>query len=194
MANKMVGAITVELVRSSVSMRDIVNKYGFKVGNNGRIPCPFHHGRNNNLGFDDRIYHCFVCGAKGDTIDFVMKLFKLTFLEAVERLCEDFNIQTVNSPTLTRSERMRLVEAQRRALEEQKQRGLLRKVLEEELMGLQDYLWQLEDNMWRYAPKRGDVELHPLYKNALDNIEGARMTLKIKEEEVNNYDRECYGA
>ena len=143
-----IGGITIEAVRSAVSMGDIVKKYGFKVGRNGRIPCPFHHGRDDNLSFDGRVFRCFVCGAKGDTIDFIMRLFNIPFFEAVELLCEDFGNGTVNSPSLMRSGRMRLLEEQREALKRNEQIEAQRKILEQELAGLEDNLWRLEDNLY----------------------------------------------
>ena len=37
-------------------------------------------------------FHCFGCGADGDVIDFVAKLFQLSLRQAVEKLAADFGI------------------------------------------------------------------------------------------------------
>ena len=37
-------------------------------------------------------FHCFGCGADGDVIDFVAKLFQLSLRQAVEKLAADFEL------------------------------------------------------------------------------------------------------
>jgi len=51
--------------------------------------CPFHQERTPSFrayGGKDPHFHCYGCGAHGSPIDFVMKVEKLAFREAVERL------------------------------------------------------------------------------------------------------------
>ena len=55
------------------------------------ICCPFHADRNPSMKVDFR-FHCFGCGADGDVIDFVAKLFQLSLRQAVEKLAADFGI------------------------------------------------------------------------------------------------------
>ena len=55
------------------------------------ICCPFHADRNPGMKVDFR-FHCFGCGADGDVIDFVAKLFQLSLRQAVEKLAADFGL------------------------------------------------------------------------------------------------------
>jgi len=54
--------------------------------------CPFHNPEGEREKspsfyiFNDNHFHCFSCGEKGDSIDFVMKTLKLDFNEAIERI------------------------------------------------------------------------------------------------------------
>lgn len=52
--------------------------------------CPFHDDRNPSCYVvpNKQIFHCFVCGAGGNAIDFVMKFHQLGFREALELLAD----------------------------------------------------------------------------------------------------------
>ena len=50
------------------------------------IACPFHNDRTPSMKVDKR-FHCFGCGADGDAVDFVSRLFELPSKE--ERLCAE---------------------------------------------------------------------------------------------------------
>lgn len=52
--------------------------------------CPFHDDRNPSMYVvpGKQIYHCFVCGAGGDALAFVMNYHKMSFREALEHLAE----------------------------------------------------------------------------------------------------------
>ena len=81
-----------EIIKSSVPMHDAVERYtGQRIVLN-RICCPIHHGRDRNMRIYQRSFHCFVCHATGDVIQFVMGVLGLPFRDAMQRLNEDFNI------------------------------------------------------------------------------------------------------
>lgn len=56
--------------------------------------CPFHSDTRPSLTFNVRknTYHCFVCDAKGGTIDLVMHMMNLPFRDACHWLARTFNI------------------------------------------------------------------------------------------------------
>lgn len=61
--------------------------------------CPIHNPQLNNtaFSFDDRVYHCFGCEAKGSgSIDLVMDLKKVGFKEAVQILQDNFAAMSVS--------------------------------------------------------------------------------------------------
>ncbi len=57
--------------------------------------CPFHDDRNPSMYVvpHKQMYHCFVCGAGGDVITFVMEYHKMGFGEALEYLADRFGVK-----------------------------------------------------------------------------------------------------
>jgi len=72
-------------VKEAVSTVDAASFYGIKVNQSGLCNCPFHNDRTPSMKVDIR-YYCFVCGAKGDVIDFVSRLFGLSPLDAAKKM------------------------------------------------------------------------------------------------------------
>ena len=48
--------------------------------------CPFHSDRNPSLFLKNNFYHCFVCGANGDTIKLTQHIYNVDFKTAVKML------------------------------------------------------------------------------------------------------------
>lgn len=66
-----------------------------KAGSSYKGLCPFHSEKTPsfNVNEERQFYHCFGCGEKGDVIHFVEKYNNLSFMEAVEKLCDDYGIR-----------------------------------------------------------------------------------------------------
>lgn len=77
--------------KSAVSTKDAAALYGIKVGRNKMACCPFHPDKHPSMKVDNR-FHCFGCGADGDVINFVEKLYGLTPIDATKKLIADFNL------------------------------------------------------------------------------------------------------
>ncbi|MBF7097715.1 DNA primase [Alkalibacter mobilis] len=56
--------------------------------------CPFHNEKTGSLSVsaEKQLYHCFGCGAGGNTITFIMNIENLNFVEAVKYLAQRANI------------------------------------------------------------------------------------------------------
>ena len=79
--------MTVEEIKQTYSMRDILEKYGIHVNRSGFASCPFHKGdRTPSLKVYEKDFYCFACGAHGDIFTFVQKMDNLTFREAFQSL------------------------------------------------------------------------------------------------------------
>jgi DNA primase len=84
---------------NSLSIVDVVQAWGVdlkKAGKNHQANCPFHSEKTASFIVSDAksMYKCFGCGHGGvGAINFVMDLDKVTFFEAVKRLCDRFNIE-----------------------------------------------------------------------------------------------------
>ena len=83
-------------VKNNTSFPSLLRQYGMETSKKGKslfAICPFHnidgHPENTaSLSIDPvaNLYHCFSCNAKGNVIQFVMEMEKVTFPEAVEKL------------------------------------------------------------------------------------------------------------
>lgn len=78
-----------EVVKQSVTTREVAEFYGFSVNRAGMIACPFHNDRTPSMKVDKR-FHCFGCGADGDAVDFIARLFDKGTKEAAEMIATDF--------------------------------------------------------------------------------------------------------
>ena len=67
-----------ESIKAAISVKQAAEHYGLKVSRNGMACCPFHNDRHPSLKLNEEYFFCFGCGAKGDVIDFVARLFDLS--------------------------------------------------------------------------------------------------------------------
>ena len=66
--------MTSDEIKQSVSMREVVERYGFHPNRAGFISCPFHKGdRTASMKIYKDSFHCFGCGSRGDIFAFVQK-------------------------------------------------------------------------------------------------------------------------
>lgn len=108
-------------IKEHLTARQVVELYGFHPDRGGYIQCPFHAGDNHGslkvYDGDKSGWHCFGCGAGGSVIDFVMRLFGLSFAQACLKLNCDFGLGlTGERPSM--AERSALLEARRREAQE----------------------------------------------------------------------------
>ena len=87
----------IENVRQVADIYDIVSEHVNlkKRGRNFFGLCPFHNEKTPSfsLNIDKQIYKCFGCGKGGGTINFIMDIEKLDFLDAVKYLGNKYNIE-----------------------------------------------------------------------------------------------------
>ena len=80
------------IIKSSVSMPEVAERYtGQRIVRN-RIKCPMHNGADRNMRIYPKSYYCWVCHAAGDQIQFVQSVLGLSFQDAMKRLNEDFGL------------------------------------------------------------------------------------------------------
>ena len=144
-----------ESIKAAISVKQAAEHYGLKVSRSGMACCLFHHDRHPSLKLNEDYFFCFGCGAKGDVIDLVARLFGLSSYEAAQKLAADFGIGT---------EPGRAVEASRKP-----KRPHIRQFREDEMLWfrvLMDYLHLLEGWKVRYAPKTPDDDLDDRFVEA----------------------------
>ena len=66
-----------------------------KSGSGYKGLCPFHNEKTPSFSVNERdqYFHCFGCHAKGDVISYVMQRQGLTFMEAVEKLADEYGMK-----------------------------------------------------------------------------------------------------
>ena len=86
---------SIEALKARLDIVDVVGSYVElrKAGANYKAPCPFHDEKTASFVVSPakQIYHCFGCGAGGDSIKFVMEHEKLSYPEALEKLASSYN-------------------------------------------------------------------------------------------------------
>ena len=87
----------IENVRETADIHDVVSEYVNlkKRGRNFFGLCPFHDEKTPSfsINIDKQIYKCFGCGKGGGTINFIMDLERLDFVDAVKFLGNKYNIE-----------------------------------------------------------------------------------------------------
>lgn len=86
----------IESVRQAADIYDVVSEHVDlkKNGRNFKGLCPFHNEKTPSfhIHMDKQIYKCFGCGKGGGSINFIMQIEKLDFLDAVKFLGQKHNI------------------------------------------------------------------------------------------------------
>ena len=149
-----------ESIKAAISVKQAAEHYGLKANRNGMACCPFHNDRHPSLKLNEEYFFCFGCGAKGDVIDFVAKLFDLNSYEAAQRLAADFDISTEPRQSV--------------AAPHKTKHPYICQFREDEMLCfrvLTDYLHLLEDWKVRYAPKTPDDALDDRFVEACQMID-----------------------
>ena len=87
-----------ENIKAAISVKQAAEHYGLKVNRSGMTCCPFHNDRHPSLKLNEDYFFCFGCGAKGDVIDLVAKLFNLSSYDTAKKLAYDFGIDPDKPP------------------------------------------------------------------------------------------------
>ena len=175
-----------ETIKAAISVKQAAEHYGLKVSHNGMACCPFHNDRHPSLKLNEDYFFCFGCGAKGDVIDLVARLFNLSSYEAAQKLALDFGLDP-KPPTA--------------AAMVKPKRPYIRQFREDEMLCfrvLTYYLHLLEDWKVRYAPKTPEDALDDRFVEAsqmLDYVEyladlfiAAELEQRVKIVEILNKD------
>lgn len=181
-----------QYIKESIDTKSVFEYYGFSVNKAGFAKCPFHSEKTASCKVYDgaRGYHCFGCGESGDIITFVQKNFGVSFNDAQSKLNEDFLLGLPIGETLSREKKQEIAKKKR---ERENQRKAKEKELEAKKTAYYDALDEvirLERQMKQYAPKNEETDLHPLFIEAITQIEYAKHALGCADEEWNLYEQQ----
>jgi hypothetical protein len=79
-------------VKELLDIKYVLDVYGVPTDAKGAALCPFHREKTKSFKLYENSFYCFGCGTGGTVIDFVMKTFGLTELEAAQKLDTDFGL------------------------------------------------------------------------------------------------------
>ena len=171
-----------EDIKTVVSMRDVCEKYGFSPNRSGFICCPFQGEKTPSFKIYEKSFHCFGCGCHGDIFDFVSMICGCDFEAAEAKINDDFGLGLTKKRTLTSKRRMDRRISQLRQQREDKR--IAEEAAEAEYWRIFDNWKMYDDNKRKYAPKSPNEEFHPLYAEALQNIDYAAYLLDMAEMKV----------
>lgn len=140
----------VQMVKSSVTMRQIAGMYGYEVTRSGFMKCPFHSDDTPSMKVYDGQggYCCFACHAAGDIIEFVREHDGLEFEPAVRLIADHFGIAISDGKT-------KLSVADRKRIDEAKAK---REATENERRTCQERLRELSDTLNWLKVKQAEFE------------------------------------
>ena len=78
--------MTKEEIKQSLSMREVLERYGIRIDRKGFCCCPFHKEKTASMKIYKDSYHCFGCGSGGDIFSFVQKIDSCDFKTAFKTL------------------------------------------------------------------------------------------------------------
>ena len=142
-------------IKMAISVKEAAEYYGLEVNRGNMVCCPFHADHTPSMKLNEDYFYCFGCGAHGDVIDFVARLFHLPPAEAAKELAEDFGVAEQKPSVLVRLKRGKTqAEAERHCFRV-----------------LRDYFGILQDWKEHCAPQSPDDPVDPRYVEACHMLE-----------------------
>lgn len=132
-------------------------------------------------------YHCFGCGAHGSIIDFVMQYFGLNFHDAIIKINTDFSLGLPIGERISLRQRREMEHRQMERQEERNREQRERERLEGEYWAAFDVWKKYDTNKREYAPKSHGEDFHPLFVEALKNLDHATYLLETAEMRLMDY-------
>src|SRR6056297_2288301 len=86
-----------EVVKKKLNIRPYLEKLGFDTSKN-LTECKFHNSKNKqDFSWNEEMYHCFGCGAKGDVLDLIARLngldIKRDFIKVLKIAANDAGVK-----------------------------------------------------------------------------------------------------
>jgi len=179
----MAGRDEIELIRERADMLEIVSRYVNlkKAGKNYIGLCPFHQDKTPSFTVnpDKKLFHCFGCNEGGDIFQFLMKIERIDFSEALARLAAQTGVpirrerasplqklKELNERVCVYFQTNLVSPAGQRARDYLKQRGFSQEIIEKFRLG--------------YALARWD-DLVKRFSDSLEALETLGLALRTKD-------------
>lgn len=151
--------MTVDEIKQSHSMREIVEAYGVSINRAGFCSCPFHKGDHTaSMKIYKDSYHCFGCGANGDIFSFVQGMEHCDFKTAFYSLGG-----TYEKPT--KASEIALYHAQKAKEKRQREKAKLKEEFRENNKWIGAYVMALKSfepfsDLWCYCQNKLVIHLY----------------------------------
>jgi hypothetical protein len=164
--------INYESINDRLDITDVAELYGVSVNNKNKSLCPFHSEKTASLAYRDNKFTCFGCGAHGDIVDFVSKLFGLSNVDAVKRLNADYKLgldytAPPDNTAILKRQRQKRLEKQFRAWEI------------EAFKTICDYVKLLRQWRIEHKPVEPNQQLDEHFVQSLQNLSYAEYILNV---------------
>ncbi len=156
-----------EGVKSVVSVPQAAKMYGLEVMRMGMVCCPFHEDKHPSLKLNEDYFYCFGCGAAGDVIALIAKLFGLSNYQSAQKLAYDLAVDSDMLQPVMESKAVWQRQKELSQMEQRYQRLLC------------DYLHLLERWQREYAPINLTVELDDRFVAACQMVNYVRYLADI---------------
>ncbi len=166
--------------KERLRLDEVAARYTGQAARRGKLCCPFHADTNPSMQLKNERYHCFVCEAHGDVIDFTARYFNEGSAAALARLDADFSLGLALSQPLTAQQKRQA--AQQKAQREHRKNVTYtledwgddtRRALS--LMHRVSLRWRRTYTPRRAAPEEPEptrpVIFHPRYLFAIRNLD-----------------------
>lgn len=172
-----------EEIKSRVTPKQLFSHYGFQPDRSGFVKCPLHGERTASLKvYDDgRGWCCHGCHKGGDVINFVREYFGLDFRDACMKINEDFRLVLPIGERIDRRKQLEMGREAFRRKQAQEQRERRAQELEDAFWAAFERWNNLDTQKRLYAPRSPSDGFHPLFIEALQNIDGVEYELNCAE-------------
>lgn len=174
---------TIEEIKTFIPIAQAIENYTGDIFTKNKMCCPLHNEKTASFTVypANNTFYCFGCGASGSLIDFVKLYFNFPFKEAVMKIACDFGILHAQTEE---EQRIRLAITRKRIFEREEKirQAQARKV---SYWRAFDRVLLYESYLKDFRPLSVADDPHPLFIEALQNINYARYLLECAENERN---------
>lgn len=179
-----------EEIKNRISAREVCEQYLIPVNRAGFACCIVHNEKTPSMKVygENRGWHCFGCGANGDVISLVQKIFNIDFKTAIRKLNDDFSLGLPLDRKITQSEALKIAKEnyeRKKAIEERKQK---KQEAEQRYWEAYDewLKWEIQKDKTR--PLTIDEGFNLLFVQALYKLPYAKYKLECAEMELARYE------
>lgn len=177
----------IEQVKQTISIEQVLDYYfgidlsAVKGRTSKHIPCPFHDEKTASFSVTPSLnkFQCFGCGRKGDILNLIIELKRVSPGRAAYIIAKDFGLSDSSDPTVKRKIEKRIIDKAK--MQKFKERE---KMAFNALLGFRDIL----DNFIKEIKTEGDLSrLGSVYHLKTDV--NRLMDLSLETKEIENEDR-----